>query len=46
MEGLWDRIFCKQDRQSTYTVTLRGVRATIFVEEKQCVLRITHPECV
>ena len=35
MEGLQDRIFCKQDRQSIYNVTLRGVRATIVAEEKQ-----------
>jgi transcriptional regulator of heat shock response len=38
MEDLLDRIFCKQDKQSTYNVTLRRVRVTIVAEEKQLVL--------
>ena len=33
----------QQDRQCTYNVTLRRVRATIIVVEKQCV---TYSECV
>ena len=34
----------KQDRQWTYDVTLRRVRATIVAVEKQ--LSVTQPECV
>ena len=35
MKGLQDRILCRQDRQTMYNATLRGVRATIVAEEKQ-----------
>jgi len=53
MKGLQDRILCRQDRQTMYNATLRGVRATIVAEEKQwvlhnlsvCICSLRYPAC-